>query len=85
MGRKLLFIEKMAIFLISVIVTVFVLVSFKVWSHDLTTYFFKAGKWPELIVVFGIAYVITWIVEQLLKWQARKLDHLPMYKTRRKR
>ena len=74
MGRKLTQIEKIAIFLISTAATVFVLISLKVWSTDLGNYFFKAGKWHELLMVLALAYIVTNVVQILLRWQAEKLD-----------
>ena len=67
-------VEKVAVFLLSVAIVGYILIVFKVWSSDLGTYFFKAGRWPELAAVLVIAYVISKLAQELLKWQAKNLD-----------
>lgn len=74
MGRTLLFIEKIAIFAIAVIIAAGMLVYLKVWSHDWVGYFFRAGKWYELLIVLFFGFLATKFIEYLLKWQAQTLD-----------
>ena len=74
MAKLLTELEKIGIFLLSIALIVYLLVSLKIWSHDLGGYFFKAGRWYEFIFVLAVGYILSKVIELLIKWQARNLD-----------
>jgi hypothetical protein len=71
MERRPTIYERTAVFLLTLIVVIFVLLQMRVWQGDLWTYFLQAEKWPELIFLFAITYIISTVLQMLLQWNFR--------------
>ena len=70
-GRALSFTERLLIILVTFAIVIYMLVETKIWSADLVGYFFRVGKWPELVFVFLVAMAVSMALEKLLRWEIR--------------
>jgi hypothetical protein len=64
---------KLSIFIVTFLVVVYLLISSKIWSADLNQYFIRTGKWPELVFMILVVYIISQVLEKMLRWQFRVL------------
>jgi len=68
-GRKLGFLEKAVVFIVSFFIVIFFGVQFRIWSIEWTMYLFRADKWLELLFVLCIATGITMLLSKLLEFE----------------
>ncbi len=71
LGRKLRFLEKVIIFVLSFAAVLFFGVVFRIWNIEWTFYLFRAEKWVELVFVLAVATGITLLLVKLLQWEFR--------------
>ncbi len=62
---------RLLVFLTVFFLTVYMLLSMKLWSHDWTRYFFLTDRWVELIFVFLGVYFVSELLMKLLLWFAK--------------
>ena len=62
---------KILVSLIGLIIVFYILIEFRIWSGDWTTYFIKVGKWEEIIFISAIVAIISMLVLKLYGWHLR--------------
>ena len=62
---------RIIIFLVTFGIVVYLLIASKIWSGDLNIYFIRTGRWGELIFVALVVYIISQVLERLLRWEFR--------------
>jgi len=67
------FILRFTLFVFALIVSIAFLFHLRIWSSDLTGFFFKADRFLELIFVLAVSYAFSMILTKLLQAAARKL------------
>ena len=72
--KKILSIEKLLVIIAIMAVFLFAYNFFNEWANPLKDYFFMAGKWEELaiifIFVFGIGYVLQYLAKLALRLES---------------
>lgn len=64
---------KLIVFVFSIVFVILFILAIYAWSEPLKDYFFLAGTWETYIVLFILIFVIKFIFERLLRWEARAL------------
>jgi len=62
---------KMLITLGAIVLGLYVIMAFRFWDNDWTDYFFRTGRWEEIIFVSLVGTAVSTIVMWLLKWHVR--------------
>ncbi|MEM0360792.1 MAG: hypothetical protein QXK06_05670 [Candidatus Diapherotrites archaeon] len=70
MARPFL-IERVLLFVFTFLVVVYIGVQLFNWRSDLFKYFLQAEKWPELVFLLAISFLITNVLARLLQWEYR--------------
>ncbi|GEM_PF-3255006 len=72
--RVILFLEKAGIFLMAFVIVAFATIALTQWSDPFKEFFFKTGKWEELVLlmafVLGIGYVLRWLLRLVFRIEA---------------
>ena len=63
--------ERALLFIATLAIVVFILVKMKIWQDGLVSYLFRVGRWGELVFVMLVVYIISHILELLLRWEFR--------------
>ncbi len=85
LGRKLNLLERTIIFLTSFVIVVYAMFRLRIWSTDMTNFFFRTDRWLELIFVFALTSFITMLLTWLLQLEFSVVAQTPLPKKRHKR
>jgi len=85
LGRKLNLLERALIFIVSFVIVVYGMFHFRIWSMQMTNFFFRTDSWLELLFVFALTSFITMLLTWLLQLEFSIVAKTPMPKKKRRR
>ena len=85
LGRKLNLLERALIFIVSFVIVVYGMFRFRIWSTQMTNFFFRTDRWLELLFVFALTSFITTLLTWLLQLEFSIVAKTPIPKKKRRR
>ncbi len=68
-GKTLSLSWKIAVFVVTFAVGIYLIIQLKLARADDITAWFRTGDWKPLLVILLVSFILTKIIEKLLRWE----------------